>query len=107
MNNSINFEQIAKDLIENLNNENLDAYIHHIAKTGSAYIKFKDERMGSIRIGDHDGRERYRYRFNLRSDISKRYVEEDRGIFRYYCPIHQINLLLVDIMKRRAVVDTW
>lgn len=31
----------------------------------SAYIKFKDVRLGSIRISDHNARERYSYTYEL------------------------------------------
>jgi hypothetical protein len=33
----------------------------HRSKHNSYYIKFKDTRLGSIRIADHDGRKKYSY----------------------------------------------
>jgi hypothetical protein len=45
----------------------------------------KDERLGSIRIADHNGRSRYRYKYNIRFDIKRSYEEIDRGIKRFYC----------------------
>lgn len=43
-------------------------YVYHRAKTGSTYLKFLEPGMGSIRVGDHDGREKYHYRYNVRLD---------------------------------------
>lgn len=37
----------------------------HVAQTGSTYLKFRDRRLGGIRIADHDGRRRYRYKWNV------------------------------------------
>lgn len=35
------------------------------AKTGSVYYKFRDCRLGSIRIGDHKSRRKYSYTYDL------------------------------------------
>ena len=43
-------------------------YVYHQAKTGSTYLKFLEPGMGSIRVGDHEGREKYHYRYNVRLD---------------------------------------
>lgn len=43
-------------------------YVYHRAKTGSTYLKFLEPGMGSIRVGDHEGREKYHYRYNVRLD---------------------------------------
>lgn len=38
------------------------------SKHDSFYIKFKDTRLGSIRISDHKGRTKYNYTYELYSD---------------------------------------
>ena len=35
------------------------------SKYNSYYIKFKDTRLGSIRIADHDGRKKYSYTYQV------------------------------------------
>lgn len=40
----------------------------HRSKHDSFYIKFKDTRLGSIRISDHKGRTKYSYTYELYSD---------------------------------------
>ena len=37
----------------------------HKSKYDSYYIKFKDVRLGSIRIADHDGRKKYSYTYQV------------------------------------------
>lgn len=51
-------------------------YIHHEAATGSIYIKFPHWGLGSIRIGDHDGRNCYTYRWQIRTDKPADYQEK-------------------------------
>ena len=41
----------------------------HESKHSSRYIKFRDTRLGSIRIADHKGRSKYSYTYEL-TDIS-------------------------------------
>ena len=67
----------------------LGAYIFHKAKTDSVYVKFEDKRIGSLRIGDHDGREKYKYRWNLRSDMVTERVIKDNHVRRFYFPINK------------------
>jgi hypothetical protein len=101
------FKPLAQQLIKELNQHDLGAYLWSAATTGSCYIRFADSRMCSIRIGDHDGREKYKYKFNLRSDISKAYSEKDNGIIRFYFPINDTAGLMAEVLKRKEAVMTW
>jgi hypothetical protein len=67
-------------------------YIYYSALTGSVYIKFDNPRLRSLRIGDHDGREKYRYKWNLRYDINKSYKEDDNSVMRYYFPATSVGI---------------
>lgn len=53
------FDQLMKEL------KPLGAIKWHTSKTNSIYIKFKDVRLGSIRISDHKGRKKYNYTYEL------------------------------------------
>lgn len=67
---SVELEQITNDLILNLNECDIKCYLYHISsKRNSFYIRFEDARIGSIRISDHEGIDRYRFKYNLRSDM--------------------------------------
>lgn len=53
-------------------------YIWHKSKNESIYIKFPHWALGSIRIGNHNSRAKYNYRFEIRTDI----IEEVSNIVR-------------------------
>ena len=59
------FEQLMKEL------KPLGAIKWHTSKTNSIYIKFKDVRLGSIRISDHKGRKQYNYTYELNENSTK------------------------------------
>jgi len=63
----------------------LGPYVYYYAVTGSVYIKFRDDNLRSLRIGDHGGKKKYQYKWNLRKDL---HVDQDTkqkdGIVRYY-----------------------
>ena len=59
------FEQLMKEL------KPLGAIKWHTSKTNSIYIKFKDVRLGSIRISDHKGRKQYNYTYELNQHNTK------------------------------------
>ena len=59
------FDQLMKEL------KPLGAIKWHTSKTNSIYIKFKDVRLGSIRISDHKGRTQYNYTYELNENSTK------------------------------------
>lgn len=59
--------ETANQLMREL--EAIGALRWHTSITNSIYIKFKDIRLGSIRISDHKGRTQYNYTYEL-TDIS-------------------------------------
>ena len=48
----------------------------HTATTGSMYIKFRDTRLGSIRIADHPARGQYSYKYELSPDSTNEEIDE-------------------------------
>ena len=69
------------------------AYVYNAAFTGSIYIKFDDERVRSLRIATHAGRHKYKYKWNLRTDLEDRHTTKDRGAIRFYYPALQVHQL--------------
>ena len=103
------FLNVANSLIFRLNTLGVDCYIWHKATTGSIYIRFKDQRMCSIRIGDHNGREKLKYKWNIRSDIelnTSKWVKHN-NIWRYYIHLHKWDELVVLLLKRKEEVEQW
>lgn len=95
------FGKMAENLVISLNKDNLGAYIHTVARTGSAYIRFEDPSLGSIRLGDHDGIERYKYKFNVRTDVDGFYWRKENNIWRFYCSTQHLDKLKEQILKTR------
>lgn len=63
----------------------LGAIKWHKNKNHSFYIKFKDVRLGSIRIANHRGREQYNYTYEVfvtDSDVERRIEEIVEGVTR-------------------------
>ena len=56
--------------------------------------------MNSIRIADHNGRNKLKYKYNIRTDLklSKGKWAKDDGKWRYYLPIH-LWKEIIDMMK--------
>lgn len=99
------FTKIANELIELLKKEGINAYIWHTATTGSVYVRFEDPRIGSVRIGNHDGREKYQYKFNIRADKKgEGFWTKSQNIWRYYQPLHSWHKIIPVIVKRQKDV---
>lgn len=83
-------KQILKELAS------LGAYLYH-ETPDSAYIKFADTGLGSLRISNHEGRPGYRYKWNLRYDFMMPMVKDHSGVTRRYYPVEQIKDFFRDI----------
>lgn len=75
-------DKILKDLVE------YKPYVYHISKYDSIYIKFENEQLRTIRLADHSGRVKYKYKWNL-NIVGSKLVEDDRGVVRFYYPVGQ------------------
>ena len=58
-------ERIARYVIDYMSDYGL--ILWHISKHGSVYLKFKDTRLGSIRIADHRSTKKYTYKYEINS----------------------------------------
>jgi hypothetical protein len=103
------FLDIANKLIEELAKHDIKAYIWHAATTGSVYIRFEDCRVGSVRLGNHDGREKLKYKFNIRNDIGSRHKTwiKDNGIWRYFVLAHKWKEIIPVLIQRYQEVQKW
>jgi len=103
----MSFLSIANNIVKDLELNGVKSFIWHSATTGSVYIRFECVNIGSIRIGDHDGRSKLRYKYNVRSDIKKSYWDKEKGIFRFYISTKNWTKLIPEICKRYEIVKTW
>lgn len=110
MSKSFNKIKCAADcIVEALNNSNVPCYIWHIATTGSIYIRFEDNRIGSVRIGNHEGRSKLKYKYNLRSDLNLKDVKwvKDENTWRCYLPLFKWDELVKILIERSNQVKSW
>lgn len=77
------------------------AYIYHQASTStSVYIKFAGQRMGSLRIGDHKGIEKYRYRWNLHMEHNEPpQLGGNPACERYHYGSNYVKELIADLLE--------
>lgn len=69
--------------------------------TNSIYIKLDYGVANSIRVSDHNGREKYKYKYNIRKDIDEKYSEKDGIYDRYYYPFKCLDELIMDVIIDR------
>jgi len=82
-------EEIFKKIIEELKKYDFVISTYHSYTTSSIYIKLDYGVANGIRIADHKGKKKYKYRYNVMKDIEADYKEKDCGYERlYYRPVH-------------------
>lgn len=102
------FSVIADKLIIELKKEGIGAYVWHVATTGSVYVRFEDHRIGSVRIGDHTGIDKYQYKFNIRSDMNgKGQWRKPENTWRYFQPMQTWREIIPLIVKRAEDVQKY
>jgi hypothetical protein len=87
-------KKIEREIIDCLCNLGIAIHVYHAYSTSSIYIKLDYGALGSIRISDHNGKERYHYKYNVRTDIEECYSEDRRNFY----PASKVNVLLCDIL---------
>lgn len=83
-----------EQVLSALDEAGLEPYISVAAISGSCYIKFADGRLRSLRIGDHPGRRKYRYKWNLCLDLMFAFDDDDRGVTRFYYPSNEVEEMI-------------
>ena len=103
------FNRLANSVLKRLNDEGVECYLWHSANTGSAYIRFNDNRIGSIRLGDHKGRPKLSYRWNIRSDFPKGHNKWHKvnDKWRFYTHTSNWIELIPHILERKTKTKGW
>lgn len=103
------FLNVANKLIAQLKEIGIESYVWHVATTGSVYIRFSDSRMCSVRIGDHNGRDHLKYKYNLRSDINDKHKKwvKDGNAWRFYLPLNRWKDLIPVLVQRHNQIQEW
>lgn len=98
-------EQVCQLLQQKLFDAGLNTSIITEANTGSIYLEFEDGRMGKIRIGDHDERRAYGYRWQIRLDIKFPYTDEQKKHKRFFYPPDRLNRCVAHMVNYHKVIE--
>ncbi len=96
------FEEMV---IQALERASLKPYVSVVAISGSCYVKFKEPLLRSLRIGDHNGRKKYRYKWNLRHDCEQQRTEKDGNVVRYHFPASQVKNMVQHMTNYLAKIQ--
>jgi hypothetical protein len=77
--------EVEHRLVTLMKNAGLKPILVKRAMSGSVYYRFADERLGKLRIGDHNERERYGYRWQVRLDLEEpSRIDTSKGHRRFF-----------------------
>ena len=82
--------QVKKQILKALKNKGIKAVLYYRAASGSIYIRFACKALGSIRIADHKGRDKYHYKWNLRADIENHHTETNNKGSQFFYAFTEI-----------------
>lgn len=94
-------QQFSLQLTEKLKEAGFELLRYDAIGTNSIYLKLDYGVTGSIRLSDHKGKAKLKYRFNVRTDIEESYVDEDSG--QHYYTLDDLESLVWDCMAFRDI----
>ena len=102
----LSHQEVKELILEEL--KDLQPYVYHSAmSSNSIYIKFKDARLGSLRISDHCGIKKYKYKWNLRSDqIEDFLLDTDEGRRRFYYSFNALTQFYSRIRQYNSTIQS-
>ena len=79
------------------------AYLYYEASTGSNYIKFPHWALGSIRIADHGGIPKYKYRWNVMLNRPNESRRMKHGkVVRWYFGSNHLSTLIIQFEEEAS-----
>lgn len=95
--------KIAKQMIKELKKHGITIQYYHAITSNSIYLKLDYGMAHSVRISDHHGNNKLRYRYNvsLNSNFKKVTRVPNKAGYRYYAPPDRIGELVKLIVRER------
>ncbi len=105
--------RVVNRFLEHATEAGLKPRVSHWADSASVYIKFAEYRLRSLRISTHDGKrdrmdqihERYRYKWNLRQDVTRNYIKRDRGTVRFFFGWNEVEALVIRMAEYLRAIE--
>ena len=92
-------EEVFKEIVKELKKHDFIISTYHSYTTSSIYIKLDYGVANGIRIADHKGKKKYKYRYNVMNDLEADYREKDCGFERFYYRPKHIKKMINQIIK--------
>lgn len=80
----------------------MNPWVYHVSRNNSVYLKFDlphAPAIGTLRVADHPGLRKYRYKWNILIGYQGKLAVRDRGIVRYFYSESQLNLFASQILE--------
>lgn len=97
----MNGNDVANILAEELLNMNFIVHRYNSHSTSSIYLKLDFGLACGIRIADHSGKPKYKYRFNVMKDyVGDKVIIKD-GLICYFYDFSELDKVLAAVQKER------
>jgi len=93
--------QVSDILIEKLKGKGFQISKYYAKTTKSIYLKLDYGVCCGIRISDHNGKKKYKYKFNLIKQYKGPKEKIDKGYLRLYYDYNNTEELIEDVQKER------
>ncbi len=93
--------EVSNKLIKDLRKRGFLVHKYYARTTKSIYLKLDYGVCYGIRISDHNGKKKYKYKFNLIKQYKGQKQVNDRGFIRLFYNYDNTEELLDDVQKAR------
>lgn len=93
--------EISNKLIKDLKEKGFLINMYYAKTTKSIYLKLDYGVCCGIRISDHNGKKKYKYKFNIIKQYTGPKVKMDRGFLRLYYDYNNTEELIEDVQKEK------
>ncbi len=95
--------KVANKVIKELKHKGFQINQYYAKTTRSIYLKIDYGVCGGIRISDHRGKKKYRYKFNLIEQYKGPKQINDRGYIRMFYDYNNTEKLISDIQNEKKL----
>ncbi len=94
--------EVSNKLIKSLKEKGFKIHRYYAKTTKSVYLKLDYGVCCGIRISDHKGKKKYRYKFNLIKQYKGKKQINDRGYTRLFYDYSNTKELIEDVQNEKA-----
>lgn len=93
--------EVSNKLIKDLKHKGFEVHKYYAKTTKSIYLKLDYGVCCGIRISDHKGKKKYRYKFNLIKQYNGPKQVNDRGYLRLFYDYSNTDELVNDVQEEK------